>query len=454
MTVTNVRTELPPRRELHRVLRIRDGMSITVGIVIGAGILRTPGLIAGYLGDPWLILGLWFFGGVVVAMSTLVLAEMAAAFPEAGGKYVYARHAWGDTMGFVAGWSELLVTRGFSGAAKAVAIAEYIRILTGGRGSVSLIALAIVLSFFALHTRGLKASTVFQNVTTVLKIAILLLIAAAGLWVGSLAGFEPSPTAASGPTAGLLGFALAYQSISFAYYGWEDAAKMAEEVKDPGRALPRILVGGSLAVMVMYLLMNVAFLAALTPAEMAGSELVAADAISSVFGSAAGTVVIIASLVILVSSANVNFLGLPRVAYGLAMNGLAPRRFGMLDARSTPRNGLTFISIWIGLLALSGAFELLIRFMMTVAIAVDTMVLLGYFKLRRAQPDLARPFRMPGHPWLAIATITLYVTILVILVATQPALSVGAGAMLAGLLLAGWLTSRSRRAAEAGGGPA
>lgn len=449
MSLADARADLPPRYELHRVLRIRDGMSITVGIVIGAGILRTPGLIAGYLGDPWLILGLWFFGGVVVAMSTLVLGEMAAAFPEAGGKYVYARHAWGDTMGFVAGWSELLVTRGFSGAAKAVAIAEYIRILLGGRGSVSLMALAIVLAFFALHTRGLKASTLFQNVTTVLKIIIILLIAAAGLWVGDLVGFQPAPTSASGPTAGLLGFALAYQSISFAYYGWEDAAKMAEEVKDPGRALPRILVGGSVAVMVLYLLMNVSFLAALTPAEMAGSELVAADAISSVFGSAAGTVVVVASLVILISSANVNFLGLPRVAYGLAQKGLAPGRFGVLDHRSTPRNGLTFISLWIGALALTGAFELLIRFMMTVAIAVDTMVLLGYFKLRLDRPDLERPFRTPGHPWLAIATVVLYVAILVILVGTQPALSVGAGAMLGGLVLAGWLTAGRRPAGSA-----
>ena len=113
---------------LQRVLRVRDGMAVTIGMIIGAGILRTPGLIAGYLGDPWLILGLWFFGGVVVALSTLVLAEMSAALPEAGGKYVYARHAWGDTMGFVTGWSELLVSRGFSGAAKAVAIAEYVRI--------------------------------------------------------------------------------------------------------------------------------------------------------------------------------------------------------------------------------------------------------------------------------------------------------------------------------------
>ncbi|MFV2007904.1 MAG: APC family permease, partial [Longimicrobiales bacterium] len=224
--------------QLQRVLRIRDGMAVTIGMVIGAGILRTPGLIAGYLGDPWLILGMWFFGGVVVALSTLVLGEMAAALPEAGGKYVYARHAWGDTMGFVAGWSELLVTRGFSGAAKAVAIAEYIRILTGGRGSIPVTAFAVCVAFFFLHTRGLKTGLVFQNVATVIKVLIVLAIAAAGLWAGDLAGLAPAPTSASGPTAGLLGFALAYQSISFAYYGWEDAAKMAEEVKNPGSALP------------------------------------------------------------------------------------------------------------------------------------------------------------------------------------------------------------------------
>ena len=125
----------PQTQQLHRVLRIRDGMAVTVGIVIGAGILRTPGLIAGYLGNAWLILGVWVLGSVVAGLSTVVLSEMAAALPEAGGKYVYARHAWGPTMGFLAGWSELLVSRGFSGASKAVVIAEYIRILapTSGR---------------------------------------------------------------------------------------------------------------------------------------------------------------------------------------------------------------------------------------------------------------------------------------------------------------------------------
>ena len=430
---------------LQRVLRIRDGMAVTIGMIIGAGILRTPGLIAGYLGDPWLILGLWFFGGVVVALSTLVLAEMSAALPEAGGKYVYARHAWGDTMGFVTGWSELLVSRGFSGAAKAVAIAEYVRILMGNRGNIQIIALAVCVGFFFLHTRGLKASSQFQNITTVIKVFIVVAIAAAGIAAGDFVGFQPALTEASGPTAGLLGFALAYQSISFAYYGWEDAAKMAEEVKDPGTALPKILVGGALAVMVLYLLMNVAFLAVLTPAEMAADpELIAALTISTVFGDAAGTAVTAAALIILVSSLNVNFLGLPRVAYGLAQHGLSPQIFTEVDDRGTPRKALYFISAWIGFLALSGAFEFLIRFMMTVAIAVDTMVLLGYFKLRAQRPDLARPFVMPGHPWLPAITIALYIAILAILIGTQPGLALGAGAMLAAILIGGIATTRSR----------
>lgn len=436
-------------QKLHRVLRVRDGMAVTVGIVIGAGILRTPGLIAGYLGDAWLILAVWVLGGVVVALSTLVLAEMAAALPEAGGKYVYARHAWGPTMGFVAGWSELLVSRGFSGASKAVVIAEYIRILAGGRGSLPILSLAVCLAFFFLHTRGLKASTTFQNVTTAIKVLVILLIAAAGIWAGDLAGFQGAGMGLDGPTAGLLAFALSYQSVSFAYYGWEDAAKMAEEVKDPGRALPRILLGGAVAVMILYLMLNVAFLAALTPEEMAGSELVAQDAIAAVFGGAAGTVVVLASLLILVSSLNVNFLGLPRVAYGLGQHGLAPRAFTQVDARGTPRNALYFIAAWIAALALTGAFELLIRFMMTVAITVDAMVLAGYFKLRWSRPDLERPFRMPGHPWLPALTILLYLAILAILVGTQPELATGAGAMLAALLAAGWWTARRRARMEA-----
>lgn len=436
--------------DLKRILRVRDGLAVTVGIIVGAGILRTPGLIAGYLGDAWLILAMWLLGGVVAALSTVVLAEMASALPQAGGKYVYAREAYGPVAGFVAGWSELLVTRGFSGAAKAVVIAEYVVILTG-QGSVRLLAGTVVLAFILIHLGGLRVGTLFQNVTTLLKVLVLLGIAAAGLWAGGSGlergGVDPGTLTDVG---GLLAFALAYQAVAFAYYGWEDAAKMSEETRDAGRALPRILLGGAAAVAVLYLLINVSFISALTPAEMAGSELVAQDAIDRVFGTAAGTVVVLASILILVSSLNVNFMGMPRVAFGLARDGLAPSAFTRVSRRGTPVHSLFFISTVIMVLALTGAFEWLIRFMMLVAITVDTMVLSALFRLRVKEPDLARPFRVPAYPWLPGLTVLLYVLLLAVIVGTQPGLAVGGGAMIAGLVVAGWWTARRRERIRAG----
>jgi L-asparagine transporter-like permease len=130
------------------------------------------------------------------------------------------------------------------------------------------------------------------------------------------------------------------------------------------------------------------------------------------------------------------------VAYGLASPGLAFKAWMKVDARGTPRNALYFISAWIGLLAVTSGFEFLIRFMMMVAITVDTMVLIGYFRLRIKRPDLKRPFKVPGYPWIPGITVVLYIAILAILVGTQPRLTVGAGGMLLLLVIAGWFTAR------------
>lgn len=421
---------------LLRILRVRDGLAVTVGIVIGVGILRTPGLIAQYLGNPLAMLGVWLFGGIVVVLSTLVLAEMAAALPEAGGKYVYAREAYGPQIGFVVGWSELLVTRAFSGGAKAVVIAEYVVLLLG-RGSVPILAGTVILAFFLLHTGGLRAGRNFQNFSTLAKILLLLAVGTAGVLGGDGSGFltalEVSPE-----YAGLLGLALAYQAVSFTYYGWEEPAKLAEETENPGRSMPRILVGGAVAVAALYLLINLAFLSALTPAEMAGSPLVAADALHATLGGAAGTFVTVASLIILLSSLNVQFLGMPRVALALAREGMAPGRFTRVGAKGTPQPALAFITIILLGLAVTGAFEFLLRFMMTVAFAVDLVVLGGLFRLRRLRPDLKRPLEVPLYPWLPAATLVLYLLVLVSIVWTQPGLGLGAGIMLGSLWVAGW----------------
>lgn len=429
--------------KLLKILRVRDGLAVTVGIIIGVGILRTPGLIAGYLGNPLAMLGVWAFGGVVVVLSTLVLAEMAAALPQAGGKYVYAREAYGPQVGFVVGWSELLVTRGFSGAAKAVVIAEYL-VLLMGRGSVPILAAAVVLAFFLLHTGGLKAGRNFQNISTSAKVLFILAIGAAGVLGGDGSGFFTSMEV-SPEFSGLLGLALAYQAIAFTYYGWEEPAKLAEETMDPGRSLPRILVGGAVAVAVLYLLINLAFLSALTPEEMAGSPLVAADALHATFGGAAGTFVTVASLVILLSSLNVQFLGMPRVVLGLSREGMAPSGFTRVSPRGTPQPALLFITVILLALAVTGAFEFLMRFMMAVAFAVDLVVLAGIFVLRRRRPDLPRPLLVPFFPWLPGVTVLLYALVLATIVTTQPALGVGAAAMIGALWLAGWGTLRTSK---------
>jgi APA family basic amino acid/polyamine antiporter len=429
--------------KLLKILRVRDGLAVTVGIIIGVGILRTPGLIAGYLGNPWAMLGVWAFGGVVVVLSTLVLAEMAAALPQAGGKYVYAREAYGPHVGFVVGWSELLVTRGFSGAAKAVVIAEYM-VLLMGRGSVSILAATVVLAFFLLHSGGLRAGRNFQNISTIAKVLFILAIGAAGVLGGDGSGFLTSMEV-SPEFSGWLGLALAYQAIAFTYYGWEEPAKLAEETMDPGRSLPRILVGGAVAVAILYLLINLAFLSALTPGEMAGSPLVAADALHATFGGAAGTFVTVASLVILLSSLNVQFLGMPRVVLGLAREGMAPSGFTRVSSRGTPQPALAFITVILLGLAVTGAFEFLMRFMMAVAFAVDLVVLAGIFVLRRRRPDLHRPLSVPFYPWLPALTVLLYFLVFVTIVATQPALGLGAAAMLGGLGLAGWITLRTSK---------
>ena len=426
---------------LQRVIRVRDGLAVTVGMIIGAGILRTPGLIAGYVGNAWTILLVWLLGGIVAGLSTLLLAEMSAALPSAGGKYVYAKAAFGPLAGFVAGWSELVVTRAFSGAAKAVVVAEYATSLAG-RGSVPVLAGVVVLGFLMLHMGGIKAGTRFQNVSTIVKIVVLLGIAAAGLMSGDASGFN-EPFRVAPEYAGLLGFALAYQAVAFAYYGWEDAAKLAEEVKDPGKSLPKILLGGAAAVAAVYLLINVSFLFALTPAEMDGSPLVAQDAVAGVLGPAAGKVIVVAGLLILLSSINVNFLGMPRVAFALARDRLAPAIFTRVGRRGTPTAALVFISLLIFGLAISGAFEFLIRFMMLIAISVDLMVFVGFFRLRWTRPDLVRPMRVPGYPWLPGLAILLYLMVLAVIIIAQPALAIGGAAMLLAFIVAGALTVRN-----------
>jgi APA family basic amino acid/polyamine antiporter len=406
------------------------------------GILRTPGVIADYLGHPWLILGIWLVGGIVSALGALLYAELATSFPKAGGKYVYAREAFGPVAGFVAGWNEFAVAKACSGAAKAVVIAEYVVLLTGN-GSVRVYAVLLILAFAALNLAGLRAGTQFQNVTTLIKALILAGIAAAAFSAGGARGFSPA-TAIEPETNLLLGLAVSYQLVAFTYYGWDDVGKMAEEIRDPGRMIPRILLFGCALVTVLYMLIVVGYLAVLTPAEMSRSAMPAQAAIAGVFGETAGTVIMLAGIFIIMNTLNVNFLVMPRVAFGLSRDGMAPAAFTRVNKRGTPWPALIFATAMILALTVTGAFVMLIRFYMLIVIALDLLVFVGLFRLRRLHPDLPRPFKVPLYPWLPLLTIMLYTIIVGALVIPQPRIALASGLTVVVLVVSGILTVRRR----------
>jgi APA family basic amino acid/polyamine antiporter len=435
-----------PRGQLLRILGPFDGLAIVVGIIIGVGILRAPGLIASYLGSPWLILLMWLVGGVMVMLSTLTLAELSAMFPRAGGKYLYAREAFGDVAGFTVGWAELAGIRAFTASSKAVVFGGYMVALIGF-GSAPVFAGAVVVLLFLIHMVGLRAGSLLQNFISVLKVLLLVAVVALALWLGDGASWQAGASVI--PEAGLAGgIVLAYQQIWFTYYGWEDPVKMAGEVKDPGRNMPRMLIGGTLGVAVLYLLLNISFLHAMTPAEMARSDFVARDALAAVLGDHVAVALTVVGLVVVLAGLNANFLGTPRIPYGLATDGLGPRFLTSVNRGGTPTAALLLTTGIIFLLGVTGTFELLIRFLTFNALIVDGIVFLALFRLRRTRPDMERPFRVPFYPVLPIIVLLMYALVITVIAVTQPTLALGGVIFLAVFVALGWvLVGRRGRAA-------
>jgi len=453
LDVTRIEDSAGTRAELHRILGPLDGLAIVVGVVVGAGILRTPGLIAGYLGDPLLILGVWLLGGISTALTALVLAELGAMIPAAGGKYAYVRHAYGDAAGCFAGWGEVLLNRSFTGASKAVLIGQYAVMLAGGRGSPRVVAAAVMVAFLFLHLRGIRAGRAFQNASTILKVGLLAVLVGAGFLWGGGASWSPPAAAAAPPAHGLLlGVGLALQSVFFTYYGAEASLQVSEELREPGRSVPLMLLLGVASVTLLYLLINVAFLNTLTPAAMADSQLVARDVLAKVLGERSGIAVAVVALVILISSLNYNFFGTPRVLYGLARDGLAPRMFNRVNAAGTPTAGLYLTFALIFVLAASGTFELLLRFMSFLTLVVDGLALTTVFVLRRREPTRPRPFRVPLYPLVPAIAVAFYAALIVLIAVTQPRLALGGTALLAAVAVSAWIATRQRATPSAATG--
>ena len=428
---------------LQRILGFGFGLAVIVGATLGIGILRSPGLVAGQLGTRTAILAIWIVGGIYTLVSASCFIELGAMLPQAGGYYVYARRAFGDTVGFAVGWTDWLTYCAVLGYLS-IGIAEFTATLAPAlSGAVTPIAVTALFGFVALQWAGLKVSSRFQEIATALKFCAFLVL------VGACFAFAPARTASEVPGAAttFTGIIVALQLVTVTYGGWQSALYFAEEDRDPVRNLPRSMIGGVVAVIVVYMLVNLALLAVLPVADLASSTLPAADAARAIFGERGGTVVTILSLISLPAALNAIMMIATRILFAMGRDGLFWRRTAEVNAGGTP-GVATLVSTAVAIVLIgTGTFQRLVA-MASFFLAVNYCVCcVALFVFRWREPGLPRPLKAWGYPWTAALVLAAAAAFVAGVVAGDPATAVTALALLAAGL-AGWLVQKRLRAVE------
>ena len=428
----------PPPLTLRKTLGWGDGLALVVGIMIGSGIFRTPGIVARSTGRPALTFVAWALGGAVGLLGALVFAELATRLPHAGGKYVYARESFGRRAAFVVGWVEALGIYCAAVAAIAVVCGDYLsRVMGSNPRTASATGAGLLVALTAVQLVGVRVGTLTQNLVTVAKVLALAGVLGVAAVAGSGAGWGGSLPGAPTGFALFGALAVAFQSVIWTYYGYPDAAKIAEEMKDPDRSLPRVFLGSIAAVTALYLLLNAAFIHVLPFERIAASTLVAGDAANAMFGPRAGVVMSALALLVVVASLNGNLFVTPRVVFGLSRDGLAPRVLSKVNSGGTPWTALLLVAVVSVLLAATGTFERLLSLAITFILVIDGFMVVVLFKLRALRP--AAPFRVPLYPLVPLLFLGIYFLLLVGALIQQPGITLAALAALALVGLVSWL---------------
>ena len=380
-------------QRLLRIFGVAFGVAVTIGNTIGAGILRTPGEIAGHLSQPWLFMAVWCAGGVYALLGAISLAELGAMLPLSGGQTVFVRRALGGYAGFVVGWSDWISTCA-SIALISLIVGEYTQALVPGAPAQAVTALVAALVFALLHARGVRLAGRTQLVTSALKtLGFFLLILACFLLAPNKVDSEAIPAAGIGAAA----IVLSLQAVIYTYDGWSAPIYFSEEVHEPGRGIPRALIVGVLAIAAVYLLINAAFLHVLTVPEMAGQPLVAATAANRVFGSSGELIIRVLTIVSMLSAINACTMMAPRVVYAMAEGGTIPggRR---VDARGTPTTALFLSTVVTVAIIASGTVQEVLALAAFFFVTNYALSFLSVFVLRWREPELPRPYRAWGFP--------------------------------------------------------
>jgi len=378
-----------------------DVALLVAGIIIGVGIFSTPGIVAANLSSKAWILVAWGLGGVIALSGALALGELGAAFPRAGGDYVYLRRCMGEMPAFLYGWLFLTVSGTGSIAALAAAAGEYTEGLRPGLADGDFpvgvgVAAALIVGLTIVNILGLRAGALVQNLLTGIKFATLLAIVVLGFAATAPPAVDVPVTEANGSWAGIPvgGLVLALVPICFTYMGWNAAGYVGGEVREPGRRLPRGILLGTGLVVVLYLLINGAYLHALTPAQMDGDMLVASSACRPILGERVHVLISVMVLISILGGLNGMVLSQGRVMYAMARDGHFFRLFGRIHPRlGTPAWSLALQGFWAMVLVFTGKFEQLVSYTTFVMVAMACLVVGSVFIVRRRA--VKTPFRAP-----------------------------------------------------------
>jgi basic amino acid/polyamine antiporter, APA family len=399
------------RGEPLAVLRLHEAVAIIVGIVIGAGIFKAPALVASMAGSPGWMFGAWALGGVVSLIGALCYAELATAYPDAGGEYNFLHRAYGRNVSFLFGWARFSVITTGSIALLAFVFGDYVSevVPLGPRGP-ALYAAAVITLLTLVNLRGIKTSAAAQSGFTVIEVAGLLLIVVAGLFLlGNETGAAPvaSPAApASAPS--FSGFGLAMVFVLLTYGGWNDAAYISAELKGGRRNMVRALVLSIGIITMLYLMVTWAYWSGLGLEGMAKSEAIAADLLRVAFGETASTLIAIMVAIATLTSINATMIVGARTSFAVGRDWPVLGRVGEWDdSRGRPvaalvlQGAAALVLVAIGALA-GGGFRTMVEFTAPVFWLFFLLSGLSLFVLRAREPQVERPFKVPLYPVLPI----------------------------------------------------
>ena len=402
--------------KLDRQLGLFDSTMMVVGIVIGSGIFMTTGLMADALPSASLILIVWLLGGLQMLAGALTYAELGAAMPKAGGQYVYLREAYGSLPAFLFGWVAFIAYLTGTNAAIAVAVAEHLgsfypsisthNIVIGfdyfsiSGGQIFAISLILILSF--INYLGILFGKWIQNVFTILKIGSILFFALAGLFIstGNHIDFSINPTSMSIGSI-LTGMGIALVAVTWTVGGWEYVTFAAGEIKNPKKNLPLALIIGTVVILVLYIMINIAYLKVLPMDSLIGELKVGEATAKSLYGPGIAGAFVVVVIISMFGSLNGNILVGPRISYAMAKDKLFFSKAAEVHPKfHTPGNAIMIQGFWASVLALSGTFEEIITLVVFVNFMMWIAASSTVFVLRKKQPELERPYKVWGYPYV------------------------------------------------------